>query len=72
MLLVTDHFTPLGIPSLPTPDPEPVKPRGEDSTVLSVEEGDPRIYILDDLVQILVVGGWGAIVIKPYQFGWGQ
>ena len=57
MLLVTDHFAPLGIPALPTPNPEPVKPLGEDSTVLSVEEGDPRIYILDDLVQILVVGG---------------
>ena len=54
MLLETDHFPSLGIPSLTTPNPKPVKPRGEDSTVLFVEEGDPRVDIFDDLVQILV------------------
>lgn len=72
MLLVTNQFTSLAIPPLPTPDSEPIKPRSEDSAILVVEEGDPGIYILDDLVMIFVVGGWGTIVLKPYQFGWGQ
>ena len=48
-------------------DPQPVKPGG-DLPLLLVEVDDPGIQLLHLVQEVVIVGGWGAIVRKPDKF----
>ena len=58
VLLEPDHAASGGVPLFSTPYPEPVEPGGVYSSVLVVEESDPRVNILDGLMLVNMIW-WG-------------
>ena len=67
-----DHAASGGVPLFSTPYPEPVEPGGVYSSVLVVEEGDPRVNLLDGLMLVDMIWWGGTVVSEPYKLRGGQ